>query len=219
MDDDRHGYWIVPHVLEPSSVGHMHTCNHCAKEYKKEVKGWWSIEVDGNWTSCQTCEKMYCEDCNEMIMEYNDTNYCNNTVCYKYDLENCNGCGAKTEMKWQCGMCNEIYCAECGDCIIQDDDGDIYCNNEDCFDRCVTDPPYRCDGGCGIIVGYDDECDRFCDFCERTVQWSEDFRGDECFFCEKPNTGYWLVGIEDAVCVECCKIWEYDSDTDSYIMR
>ena len=41
-------------------------------------------------------------------------------------------------------------------------------------------------------------------------------RGDECFFCKKPSTGDWLVGIE-VVCVECFDIWEYDSDTESYI--
>ena len=54
---------------------------------------------------------------------------------------------------------------------------------------------------------------------EKTVKWSEDcFYGDECFFCKKPNTGDWLVGIEDAICVECREIWEYDDVEDSYII-
>ena len=54
-------------------------------------------------------------------------------------------------------------------------------------DESGTDPHYRCDGGCGKIVGYgkDHECKRVCDDCEDEYHHSDS--DVDCEKCELDN--------------------------------
>ena len=65
------------------------------------------------------------------------------------------------------GCC--IVCCECKECIkrIKEEHATLEEEVEDSDDEdCVAHPVYKCDGGCGTIMGSDDDCKRICDDCE-----------------------------------------------------
>ena len=50
---------------------------------------------------------------------------------------------------------------------------------------------------------------------QNSQKWCDDFYSDTCYFCNK-NDKSWNVDSEDAVCMECSKLYKYDSDNECY---
>jgi hypothetical protein len=56
-------------------------------------------------------------------------------------------------------------------------------DDEDEDSDCVAHPVYNCDGGCGTIMGSDDDCKRICDDCKEEEE-SDDDEEKQCADCE-----------------------------------
>lgn len=109
-----------------------------------------------NGSKCKECDNLCVDEedslCHSCYHKYEGIN------CYCYD-------GDGTERpECDCGMpvrvrtilpCN--YFEQCWVCIE---------------DECKL--PYYCDGGCGKKMGYENECNRICDFCEALELYEDD---------------------------------------------
>jgi hypothetical protein len=114
-------------------------------------------------------------------------------TCYKCDVEVTQDNFYRDEFN------NKSYNC-CNDCGIEEEDSD----DEDS----VAHPVYKCDGGCGTIMGSDDDCKRICDDCEED---SDDEEEDEDAWCE---VGEHHVSKDDmwndfADCKNCVSEKEY----------
>ena len=55
---------------------------------------------------------------------------------------------------------------------------------------------------------------------KQIVKWNDDFvRKNYCYFCGVKNNGDWIKSIEDSVCIDCSKKYEYDENIDGYIKK
>ena len=104
-----------------------------------------------------SCPKRITEE--EEIIEWIENNECCSIDDIKInpkptDLTICDGCNRTAAFEDKYG--NNYCSVECMASGVEDSD------DEDC----VAHPVYKCDGGCGTIMGSDDDCKRICDDCE-----------------------------------------------------
>jgi len=82
--------------------------------------------------------------------------------------EKCEKCGTTENIcdYWWVEQKNEKWklCDNCGDNEEQEKTSDDKKKEEE--EDSVAHPVYKCDGGCGTIMGSDDDCKRICDDCE-----------------------------------------------------
>lgn len=155
-------------------------------------------------------------------------NYCDK--CYEEDQEeedeeeliyDCDGCGKTTpdDSLWNLsGTATEATEART-ECL-------------ECYEDSVAHPVYKCDGGCGTIMGSDDDCKRTCDDCDEeeekknciecNVVITKDniYEPDDCYtepddLCDKCGDDY----HECRVCNEwCCnEALYFDEDNECKI--
>ena len=80
---------------------------------------------------------------------------------------------------------------------------------------CVAHPVYKCDGGCGTIMGSDDDCKRICDdcdFCDKDHEVPQRFK--KCNTCEKDYEVEHGRG-EGEECVQCFECFEIEQGKDT----
>ena len=135
------------------------------------------------------------------------------------------------EKKCEPDRCDAVGLCSLDKCYYESDE-----DEEDEDSDCVAHPVYNCDGGCGTIMGSDDDCKRICDDCKEEEEDEDEDDDLKCRVCsksvlggfyKKDNDEYesWYICSkkcdeceEEEICCKCetdCDVWKC-TECDKY---